>query len=217
MTEPAEMRRAYLRGRLDDADDPAATPGHWLELFRLWFSDAANDPAIVEANAMQLATASADGRPAVRTVLLKGFDERGLVFYTNLDSAKGRDIAGNPRAAAVFAWLGHERQVRLSGPVQPVSAAEADAYFASRPRGSQLGAWASPQSQVVSSRAELERLAAQVAQRFGDEPVPTPPRWSGLRIVPDEVEFWQGRADRLHDRLRYRRDGDGWVRERLAP
>ena len=219
--DPAAMRRAYLRGRLDDADPEAdaeaTTPGHWLDLFRLWFGDAASDPAIVEANAMQLATASADGRPAVRTVLLKGVDERGIVFYTNLDSAKGRDIAANPRAAVVFAWLAHERQVRLTGAVHPVSAAETDAYFASRPRGSQLGAWASPQSEVVSSRAELERRVAEIEQRFTGRPVPTPPRWGGLRIEPDEVEFWQGRADRLHDRLRYRRAGTDWLRERLAP
>jgi pyridoxamine 5'-phosphate oxidase len=217
MTDPAEMRRTYLRGRLDDADSPAATPAHWLELFRLWFSDAANDPAIVEANAMQLATATADGRPSVRTVLLKGFDERGLVFYTNLDSAKGRDLTANPRAAVVFAWLAHERQVRVSGAAQPVEDAETDAYFASRPRGSQIGAWASPQSEVVPARAVLEQRAAEAERRFAEVPVPTPPRWGGLRIVPAEVEFWQGRADRLHDRLRYRLDGGDWVRERLAP
>jgi len=217
MTDPAGMRRSYLRGRLEDADSPAATPAHWLELFRLWFSDAATDPAIVEANAMQLATASADGRPAVRTVLLKGVDERGFVFYTNLDSAKGRDIADNPRASAVFAWLAHERQVRVSGAVEPVSTEETDAYFATRPRGSQIGAWASPQSAVVSSRAELEQRVAELERRFAEVPVPRPPRWGGLRITPAEVEFWQGRADRLHDRLRYRRTGTDWVRERLAP
>ncbi len=183
----------------------------------MWFADAAADPAVIEANAMQLATASADGRPSVRTVLLKGLDERGLVFYTNLDSAKGRDLAGNPRAAVVFAWLAHERQVRVSGDVVAISAGETDAYFASRPRGSQIGAWVSPQSSVLSSRAELERAAADAELRFTGAAVPTPPRWGGLRIEPDEVEFWQGRADRLHDRLRYRLDGGGWVRERLAP
>ncbi|HEY2167631.1 MAG TPA: pyridoxamine 5'-phosphate oxidase [Jatrophihabitantaceae bacterium] len=220
MTDPAGMRRAYLHARLDDIDDiddPDALPRHWLELFRVWFADAAADPAVIEANAMQLATASADGRPSVRTVLLKGLDERGLVFYTNLDSAKGRDLAGNPRAAVVFAWLAHERQVRVSGDVVAISAGETDAYFASRPRGSQIGAWVSPQSSVLSSRAELERAAADAELRFTGAAVPTPPRWGGLRIEPDEVEFWQGRADRLHDRLRYRLDGGGWVRERLAP
>lgn len=216
MGDPADMRRTYLRGRLDDPEH-ALTSHTWLDQFRLWFEDAGADPAVVEANAMQVATADADGKPSVRTVLLKGFDERGIVFFTNYDSAKARDIAANPHAAAVFAWLVHERQVRFSGPVERVSAAETDAYFASRPRGSQLGAWASPQSEAVSSRAELEQAYADAETRFAGVPVPTPPHWGGYRIEPRAVEFWQGRTDRLHDRLRYRHEADRWVIERLGP
>ncbi|HVU90879.1 MAG TPA: pyridoxamine 5'-phosphate oxidase, partial [Jatrophihabitans sp.] len=157
--------------------------------------------------------------PAVRTVLAKALDERGVVFYTNYESAKARDLAANPRAAAVFVWLAHQRQVRLSGPVAPVTREETEAYFATRPRESQLGAWASPQSEVVESRAALDAMAAAVAARFGaDDPIPAPPNWGGYRLTPDAVEFWQGRTGRLHDRIRYRRTAEGaWVRERLAP
>jgi pyridoxamine 5'-phosphate oxidase len=216
MSDPADMRRGYLHGRLDDPEH-ALTAHTWLDQFTLWFDDAAVDPAVVEANAMQVATVGADGKPSVRTVLLKGLDARGIVFFTNYDSAKGRDIEANPNAAAVFAWLAHERQVRFGGPIVQVSAAETDAYFASRPRGSQLGAWASPQSEIVTSREELERAYAEVEARFAGGPVPTPPRWGGYRIAPQYVEFWQGRADRLHDRLRYRHDGRRWLIERLAP
>jgi pyridoxamine 5'-phosphate oxidase len=213
MTDPADLRRNYARGELDDA----AVASTWLEQFRIWFDAAVADPAVIEPNAMQVATVRPDGRPTVRTVLLKGLDSRGIVFYTNYESAKGRDLAANPSAAAVFAWLAHERQVRVSGPVTKVSEAETAAYFATRPRGSQLGAWASPQSAVVPSRAALDALVAEVESRFGDDPVPPPPNWGGYRIAPDSVEFWQGRADRLHDRLRFRRDGELWVLERLAP
>jgi pyridoxamine 5'-phosphate oxidase len=213
MTDPADLRRNYARGELDDA----AVASTWLEQFRIWFDAAVADPAVIEPNAMQVATVRPDGRPTVRTVLLKGLDSRGIVFYTNYESAKGRDLAANPSAAAVFAWLAHERQVRVSGPVTKVSEAETSAYFATRPRGSQLGAWASPQSAVVPSRAALDALVAEVESRFGDDPVPPPPNWGGYRIAPDEVEFWQGRRDRLHDRIRYRLAAGSWVRERLAP
>jgi pyridoxamine 5'-phosphate oxidase len=213
MTDPAAMRRPYLRGRLDEG----VTGRTWLDQFRLWFDDAARDPAIPDANAMQLATAGADGRPGVRTVLLKGLDERGLVFYTNHDSAKGRDLAANPQAAVVFAWLAHERQIRVDGPATRLDDAEAEAYFSSRPRGSQIGAWASPQSQVIGTRAELEDAVRAAEHRFAGHPVPKPPHWGGYRIAPVTVEFWQGRADRLHDRIRYRHDGSRWVIERLAP
>lgn len=216
MTDPAAMRRGYLRGRLDDPEHSLSSYT-WLDQFRLWFEDASADPAVIEANAMQLATVAPDGRPAVRTVLLKGFDDRGIVFYTNYESQKGRELSSTPYAAAVFAWLPHERQVRISGAVHRVDQQETDDYFANRPRGSQLGAWASPQSTVVASRVQLERAYAEVEERFAGGAVPTPPHWGGFRIVPDAVEFWQGRPDRLHDRLRYRHDGNRWVIERLAP
>jgi pyridoxamine 5'-phosphate oxidase len=222
MTDPAAMRRDYLHGHLDES----TVPRGWLEQFQLWFADASADPAITEANAMQVATVGADGRPSVRTVLLKGFDERGVVFYTNFDSAKARDLEANPQAAAVFAWLAHERQVRISGQVSRVDQAQTDAYFASRPRGSQIGAWASPQSTVIAARSVLEDAVTEIETRFAGREVPTPPDWGGFRIEPQCVEFWQGRADRLHDRLRYRSvsgavgqlgEGGGWTIERLAP
>jgi pyridoxamine 5'-phosphate oxidase len=214
MTDPAALRADYTRGNLSESD-VAET---WYPQLRLWFDTAAGDPTVLEPNAIQLATADATGRPAVRTVLAKALDERGIVFYTNYESAKARDLAANPRASAVFVWLAHQRQVRLSGPVSPVSREESAAYFASRPRDSQLGAWASPQSSVVASREALDELTAEVAARFGDGPIPLPPHWGGFLLAPEEVEFWQGRHGRLHDRIRYRRETSGkWVRERLAP
>jgi pyridoxamine 5'-phosphate oxidase len=213
MTDPAGLRAIYSRGHLDDAD----VADTWLQQLRLWFDAAAADPAVLEANAIQLATVSADGRPSVRTVLAKGIDERGIVFYTNYDSAKASDLDANPHASAVFVWLAHQRQVRLSGTVAKVDRAETEAYFASRPRESQIGAWASPQSQVVPTRAALDALAAAAQARFADEPIPAPPHWGGYRLRPDAVEFWQGRQGRLHDRIRYRVDGGTWLRERLAP
>jgi pyridoxamine 5'-phosphate oxidase len=213
MTDPAGLRARYTRGALDEAD----LADTWLAQLRLWFDAAVADPTIVEANAIQLATADGSGRPAVRTVLAKGIDERGIVFYTNYESAKARDLAANPRAAAVFVWVAHQRQVRLAGAVEQTSREETEAYFATRPRESQIGAWASPQSRPVASRAELDALAAEVAERFADGAIPAPPHWGGYRLIPDEVEFWQGRVGRLHDRIRFRRAGDTWVRERLAP
>jgi pyridoxamine 5'-phosphate oxidase len=210
VSDPAKLRRNYSQGELGES----ALASTWFEQLRAWFDDAADQ---LEPNAIQLATVGAGGRPSVRTVLVKALDERGLVFYTNYDSAKATDLAANPWAAAVFVWLPLERQVRLSGPVERVSRAETEAYFDSRPRGSQLGAWSSPQSSVIGSRADLETLVAEVEQRFADGPVPAPPNWGGFLLRPELVEFWQGRADRLHDRLRYRLDGSGWVLERLAP
>jgi pyridoxamine 5'-phosphate oxidase len=213
LPDPAGMRRSYQRGHLEDG----ALPDSWLPLFADWFATAAGELSLIEANAMQVATVDADRRPSVRTVLLKGFDERGWVFYTNYDSAKGTDLAARPYAAAVLAWVPLERQVRLRGPVSRVTREETEAYFTSRPHGSQVGAWASPQSQVVASRTELDEAAARIERRFGPHPIPAPPHWGGYRIAAEEVEFWQGRADRLHDRFRYRRDGAAWLLDRLAP
>jgi pyridoxamine 5'-phosphate oxidase len=213
MSDPAGLRRSYERGHLDDG----AVAPTWSEQLQVWFEEAVTDPDVLEANAIQLATADGDGRPSVRTVLVKGIDADGIVFYTNYDSAKGHDLAANPVASAVFVWLAHQRQVRLTGAVTPVPRAVTEAYFAERPRESQLGAWASHQSQVVASRAELEADYARVEQRFGSRPVPPPPDWGGYLLAPDEVEFWQGRPGRLHDRIRFRFGADTWVTERLAP
>ena len=213
MSDPAGLRRRYARGHLDDE----AVADSWFPLLRAWFDEAVADPDVVEANAVQWATVSPEGRPAVRTVLVKALDERGIVIFTNYGSAKGRDLAAHPYAAAVFVWHAHERQVRLSGAVEQVSRAETEAYFASRPRESQLGAWASPQSQVVQSRAALDALVEQAEARFADGPIPAPPHWGGYRLTPDTVEFWQGRPGRVHDRIRFRLDGSSSVRERLAP
>lgn len=211
----AGMRRVY-RGRGLDVGDLAAD---WLGQFLTWFRDAVNSGLLVEPNAMVLATASSAGMPSVRTVLLKGVDERGLTFYTNHDSRKGRDLAENPVASVVFSWPVLNRQIIVAGSVARISRAESEAYFRSRPRGSQLGATASPQSRVVASRAELDKIMARTsaAHPEGTE-VPLPEHWGGFRLAPRTVEFWQGAVDRLHDRLRYRRLDDGaWVIERLAP
>jgi pyridoxamine 5'-phosphate oxidase len=206
------MRRTYEGRPLDEAD---LAPS-WLEQFVRWL-DEAMAGGEVEPNAMILATATLEGRPSARTVLLKALDERGFVFFTNLRSRKGREIAENPRAALVFPWLDVRRQVVVEGAVEEVDPADSDAYFAGRPRGAQVGALASPQSEVVSSRRELERLAAEAGRELAAG-AGRPPHWGGLRVVPDAVEFWQGRADRLHDRLRYRLGPDGaWRVERLAP
>ncbi len=213
MSDPAGLRRRYAKGQLGDG----AVADSWLQQLRAWFGEAGADPAVVEPNAIQLATASADGTPSVRTVLAKAIDERGVVFYTNYDSAKAHDLDANPRASLVFVWLPHERQVRVSGAVERVARDETEAYFATRPRESQLGAWASPQSQVVASRAALDDAYAEVERRFAGQDVPPPPGWGGYLVRPDRVEFWQGRSGRLHDRIRFRLDGGQWTTERLAP
>jgi pyridoxamine 5'-phosphate oxidase len=209
------LRRTYGSAGLseaDVADDP-------ITQFDRWLSTALAE-GIVEPNAMVVATADADGRPSARTVLLKGYDARGFSFFTNLGSRKGREAAGNPRASLVFPWYAMERQVIVVGDIEPVDHAEAEAYWATRPYGSRIGAWASPQSQPVSSRAVLDERWAAAHERFPDAgAVPLPDHWGGLRVVPLTVEFWQGRRDRLHDRLRYgRSSADGaWSVERLAP
>jgi pyridoxamine 5'-phosphate oxidase len=205
------MRVEYSRGRLVESE-VAADP---FAQFRTWFDEAT--AAAVEPNAMTLATCTPDGRPSARVVLLKGFDERGFSFYTNYQGRKARDIGANPRASLVLFWQPLERQVRIGGRVEKVSEAESDQYFAIRPRGAQLGAWASVQSEVVPDRGALEASLAEVERRFGDGVVPRPPHWGGYRVVPDEVEFWQGRPNRLHDRLLYLRTPDGWDLVRLAP
>ncbi len=208
----ADIRKDYTRAGLDEGDlapDPFAQ-------FARWFAEAAN-ATVPEHNAMTVATAGADGQPSARIVLLKGFDERGFVFYTNYASDKGRDLAENPRAALAFFWPQLERQVRIEGDVERVSREESKAYFDSRPLGSRLGATLSRQSSVVGGRADLEAEFARLEALHGDGAVPLPEHWGGYRVAPRTVEFWQGRPSRLHDRLRFRRDGGTWVVERLAP
>lgn len=210
----AAMRRQYAGAGLDTGD-LAPSP---FEQFGRWLADAISLD-LPEPNAMVLATADAVGQPSGRHVLLKSWDERGFGFFTNYSSRKGIELAANPRASLVFPWFAVSRQVVVVGAVERMTRAETDAYFATRPRGSQLGAWASEhQSAVVGSRAELDEAYRRVEERFAGEPtVPTPPFWGGLRVVPATVEFWQGRADRMHDRLRYVRDGQGWHIQRLSP
>ena len=207
----ADLRKSYERAELDEA----ASHADPLNQFAQWLGDAIAG-AVPEPNAMTLATVGNDLRPSTRIVLIKGYDARGIVWYTNYDSRKGRELAGNPYAALQFHWVELERQVRLEGRVEKISAEESDAYFHSRPLGSRIGAWASPQSEVIASRAELEASSAKYEAQFANNP-PRPPHWGGYRLVPSEWQFWQGRRSRLHDRLRYRLEDGQWVRERLAP
>lgn len=206
----AAARRDYARSGLSE-DDLTASP---FELFQRWYDDASH---LIEPNAMVVATVSSGGQPSARMVLLKGLTPDGFVFFTNLASRKGEDLAANPHAALLFPWHALERQVRVEGTVEILSDGEVAEYFATRPRSSQLGAWASHQSRPVSGRAELETAYREAEEMFAGADVTVPPEWGGYRVRPETIEFWQGRTSRMHDRLVYARDGDAWRTQRLAP
>jgi pyridoxamine 5'-phosphate oxidase len=209
----SDLRREYMQRGLQE-DELAEDP---FRQFQQWF-DAALAADLPEPNAMTLATATRDGSPSARMVLLKQVDDRGFVFFSNYESRKGNELAENPRAALIFFWVQLERQIRIEGAVEWVSAAESDAYFHSRPPGSQISAAASHQSQIIAGREVLEKRVAELETEYPDGEVPRPAYWGGFRVIPETVEFWQGRANRLHDRLRYRKDQDGhWLVERLSP
>lgn len=210
--EAARLRREYETEGLHEghmAEDP-------FNQFRQWFSSLER-AELDEPNAFVLATADSSGKPSARALLMKGFSEAGLVFYTNLEGRKSQDLRENPQAAATFVWIPLHRQVRFEGSVELIPGEDADVYFASRPRGAQLGAHASAQSEIVSSRSDLERRFEEEAHRFDGREVPRPDMWGGWRLIPESVEFWQGQVNRFHDRVRYRRSGGGWIKERLSP
>ena len=207
----ADLRKNYEKAELSE-DASAADP---LQQFDRWLNEAIHSE-VPEPNAMTVATVASNMRPSTRVVLIKGYDARGIVWYTNYDSRKGQELAGNPFAALQFHWVELERVVRIEGRMEKISEADSDAYFHSRPLDSRIGAWASPQSQVIDGRTVLVTNAAKYAAKFMLNP-PRPPHWGGYRLVPDEWQFWQGRKSRLHDRLRYRFNEGDWIRERLAP
>ena len=209
---PRNMRQNYARGELLEAN---VSPNP-IDQFRAWFAEA-HDAKIIEPNAMTLATVGLDGTPDARIVLLKAFDEAGFVFFTNYNSAKARELAAKPSACLCFFWDVLERSVRITGSVAKVMSSESEEYFHSRPRKSQLGAWVSRQSEVVAGRDVLEKTMDELESRFAEQPVPTRPFWGGYRVTPMAIEFWQGRRSRLHDRLRYRRENEKWITERLSP
>ena len=207
----AELRKSYERAELNEE----ASQADPLQQFEHWLTEAIK-AELPEPNAMTLASVGSNLRPSTRVVLIKGYDSRGIVWYTNYESRKGQELAGNPFAALQFHWVELERVVRIEGRVEKTSEAESDQYFATRPLDSRIGAWASPQSQVIANRGVLVANVAKIGAQYLLNP-PRPPHWGGYRLVPDRWEFWQGRKSRLHDRLRYRLDGSSWVRERLAP
>lgn len=208
----ADLRKDYTRQGLSEAE---AFPNPFHQ-FQQWF-DQALTAELPEPNAMTLATVTPEGAPSARIVLLKGFDQQGFVFYTNYESRKGQELTNNPQAVLVFWWAELERQVRIAGHVEKVSAAESDEYFTIRPLGSRLGAWASQQSQVIPDRQVLEQRLEELTVKYDNQEIPRPPYWGGYRVIPTAIEFWQGRSSRLHDRLHYRLIGDHWLIERLSP
>ena len=214
MNDEIRYRRIHYDRSALDVNDAAADP---FVQFGVWFADALETPGLVEPNGMTVASCDAQGRPSARIVLLRGWDRAGFVFFTNYESRKGRELDAAGNAALLFWWPVLQRQVRIEGTVDRVAPAESDAYFATRPRGHRLSAWASPQSAVVPNRAALEDAMEEAERRFPGEDVPRPPHWGGYRVVPERFEFWQGRPNRVHDRIAYLKAGDGWMRERLAP
>jgi pyridoxamine 5'-phosphate oxidase len=216
VSAPEELRAIRVSYELGSLDESSVARDPFAQ-FRAWLETALGDARIVEPNAMTLATLGLDGRPSARMVLLRNCDERGLTFFTNYESRKGRELQAKPLATLVFWWGALQRQIRVDGAVELVDAADSEAYFAQRPRGHQLGAWASRQSSVVPSRAFLEARVSEQTERFANRPVERPPFWGGFRVVPDAFEFWQGRQDRVHDRISYVREERGWRIERLSP
>ncbi|MBE9011448.1 pyridoxamine 5'-phosphate oxidase [Pseudanabaenaceae cyanobacterium LEGE 13415] len=208
----ADLRQDYTKETLNESD---VDPNPFVQ-FRRWFDQAVN-AELPEPNAMTLATASRDGIPAARIVLLKAVDDRGFTFFTNYNSAKGKELEANPQAALVFLWTELERQVRIVGSVEKITSEESDGYFFSRPHNSRLGAWASDQSEVIPNRDVLEEKLATLKTEYENQEVPRPPHWGGYRVIPREIEFWQGRSSRLHDRLRYQHQNGTWVIDRLSP